>query len=74
MRLSGGVCFDKNMSNEDSSFLRSDKDKAEGGISICNEERTYDEEEVGNVNEESDDEEEAGNDEVRNVYEESDDE
>ena len=46
--------------------------KAEGGFSIYNEEITSDKEEVGNVDEESYDKEEAGNDEVGTVDEESD--
>ena len=31
MRLSGCVCFEKNLSNKDSSFVPSDEDKADGG-------------------------------------------
>ena len=57
MRLSGGVSFEKNTSNKDSSFVTSDEEKYEGGVGIFNEERKYDEEEVGTVGEESDYEE-----------------
>ena len=51
VRLSGGVWFEKNLSNDDSSFVPSDEEKAEGGGSNGNEERTYDDEEVGNDDE-----------------------
>ena len=37
VRFSGAVCFEKNMSSEDSSFVPSKEKKAEGGVSICNE-------------------------------------
>ena len=36
--------------------MPSDEEKDEGGVSICNEEITYDEEEGGGVNEDSYDE------------------
>ena len=45
MRLSGGVSFEKNTSNKDSSFLTSDEEKGEGGVSIYNVERKSDGEE-----------------------------
>ena len=58
VRLSGVVCFEKNLSNEDSSFVRIDEEKAGGGVSIYNEDGTYDEEEGGGgVDEESYDDE-----------------
>ena len=41
--------------------MPSNEEKAEGGGSICNEDRTYDEEEGGADDEESYDEEEVGN-------------
>ena len=44
------------MSKKDSSFVTSDEGKAEGGVSICNGEITYNEEEVGTIDEESEDE------------------
>ena len=44
VHLSGGVSFEKNMGNGDSSYVPRDEDKAEGGVSICNEEITSDEE------------------------------
>ena len=47
VRLSGADLFEKNLSMEDSSFVPSDEEKAKGGVSICNEERTYYEEEGG---------------------------
>ena len=55
MCFSGGVCFGGNLSNDDSSFVPSDMEKAEVGVSICNEERNSDEEYLGTVDEESDD-------------------
>ena len=35
VQLIGGVYFDKNMSNKDSSFVPSDEKKDEWGVSIC---------------------------------------
>ena len=58
------------MSKNDSSFVRSDKEKAGGGFSICNQERISDEEEVGTFDEEIEDEEEVENyDEVTDAFE-----
>ena len=37
VHLSGDVYFDKKMSSKDSSFVPIDEEKAEGGVSICNE-------------------------------------
>ena len=54
--------------------MPSNEDKAGWGVSICNEERKYYEEEVGTSDEESDYDEEVGNDEVGTVDEDSDDE
>ena len=62
MCLSGTVCFEKNLSSKDSSFVPSNEEKAEGGVSICNEERTSDEEEGGNLYEDRYGDEEVGND------------
>ena len=49
MRLSGGVFFEKNMSNEDSSFVTGNENKVEGGFSIYNAEIASNEVERGNV-------------------------
>ena len=57
MLLIGDVFFEKNLSSEDSSFVPSNVEKAEGRFSICNEERKSDEEEWGGgIDEESYDE------------------
>ena len=45
------VYFEKNISNKDSSFVPSDEEKDEVWVGIYNEERTYDEEEAGTVDE-----------------------
>ena len=45
VRLTGAVWFEKNTSNKDSSFLTSDEEKGEGGVSIYNVERKSDGEE-----------------------------
>ena len=37
VRLSGGVGFEKNLSNKDSSFVPSGEEKDEGGVGIYNE-------------------------------------
>ena len=44
VRLSGAICFEKNMISKDSLFVPSNEEKYEGGVSICNEYRTSDEE------------------------------
>ena len=61
MHLSGGVCFENNLSDNDSSFVPRYGEKAEGGVGNGNEDITSDEEEVVNDDEDSDDEEEVGN-------------
>ena len=57
------------MSKDESLFVPSDGNKAEGGVIIFNKDRTSGEEEVGNVGEDIDDEEEVGNYEVGTVDE-----
>ena len=61
VRLSGSVCFEKYLSSEDSSFVPSNEEKSEEGISICNGYRTSDEEEGRTLDEEGFYEEEVGN-------------